>query len=730
MLKFIVFLLAALWAAVPVSAAVLDVEAENIQKRGDRIEAFGNVIVKGSGIKLTAHYVVYDTATDDLWATGETRLEEKSGEVSAETLYYNVERKDFRLENGTVFIYKQPVVLSGESITRYGEDMYEGNNIKYTPCLGEPPAWSLQTSRFDAPVEKYGNASNVRFQVRDVPLFYVPYLIFPVKLQRQSGLLLPTVSNSSDYGYRIGLPYYRVLGRSADATVTPNYLTDRGLLMAGEFRYRLDEQRGGELYAESLVDDKQGGEEMTGGVLDTIPDSRWLFRASQSGGNLTWDVKLVSNPDYFRDIGSFYGTENPWRNTLAADQGRSLEELVSRGQWNSVLKGFTANVSGLWKQDLTVPSNSKTFQELPRINVRMTQKSIPGTPIYVSSNINSVNIYSLDWTRAIKDTAQVQLNMPLSYFPYITVMPSYTQFYRDAHITDNPEEFQSEDIRLRWEADDTTLTSLYNSDFFADNPGVLVKDNYHELWQGRGVTVNTTLYSRRFLDGLYHQMVPGVSWAYLSRMGGNYDPNDPDDFFPEFFPEDEWEKENYITVSLANYIRNKTGQSLYEFSLSRIYNYLLKEWDYYEANLVAQPVPWFTARHLNRFASADYPRATIEHWTRLSLKDPRGDELYASEEYNRLDTTTALLGIKAVLVRGFSTRAEFNYDFRLDRFNDFLLALTYTSQCWSINVYRDVEQADIYAPRDTTVGVTVSLLGLGDVVRTKRTVSGAEGSAP
>ncbi|HQG32348.1 MAG TPA: LPS assembly protein LptD, partial [Deltaproteobacteria bacterium] len=663
---------------------------------------------------------------DDIWAVGGTRLQEKSGEVSAETLYYNVRRKDFRLENGTVFLYKQPVIMTGESITRYGEDMYEGNNIQYTPCLGEPPAWSLKTSRFNAPVEKYGNASGVRFQVREFPVVYVPYLIFPVKLQRQSGFLAPAVGTSSDYGTRLGLPYYRVLGRSADATITPNYLSERGLLMAGEFRYRLDEERQGELYAESLIDDRKGGEELTGGVLDTIPDSRWLFRSSQTGGNLTWDVKLVSNPDYFRDIGSVYGTETPWRDTLAADQGRSIEELVSRGQWNSAMKGFTMNVSGLWKQDLIVPSNSKTFQELPRVSVRMTQKNIPGTPVYVSSEINSVNIYSIDWTRAIKDTAQVQLSMPLSFFPYFTLTPSYTQFYRDAHITSNPEEFQSDEIRQRWEAEDATITSLYDSNFFSDNPGVLDKDNYYELWERRDVTMNTTLYSRRFLDGLYHQMVPSVSWTYLSRVGGNYDPGDPDDFFPEFLPEDEWAKENYIKVSLENYIRNRSGQPLYEVSLSRIYDYLLREWDYYEANLVAQPVPWFTARHLNRFRSADYPTATIEHWTHLSLKDSRGDELYGSEEYNRLDTTTARIGVKANLVRGFSARTEFNYDFRQDRFNDFLTAVTYTSQCWSLTVYRDVEQSDIYAPRDTTVGVTVNLLGLGDVVRTRRTVSGSD----
>ena len=732
MLRFLICLLAlVLGGGHGLLAAIVDVEAENVQRKEDRVEAFGNVVVTGEDLSLKANYVVYDTVTEDLWAVGGASIREKGGEISAESLYYNVKRKDFRLENGSVFLYAQPVIMSGKSLTRYGLDQYEGEGIEFTPCLGTPPAWSLAAGSFEAPLEKYGHATDAKFQIRRFPVFYFPYLYFPVKLQRQSGVLLPTVTNATDYGYRVSLPYYRVLDRSSDATFTPSILTSRGLLLSGEYRYRLDAEQYGEVYGEWLPRDAEGGSGTDGTIVETAPDSRWLFRTFQAGGDLTWDVKLVSTPDYFRDIGSLYPSEDIWRDTVAANstgEGRSLEELLSRGQWSGNARGFTANVSGVWTQDLTVESNGRTLQEIPNVTLRMKQRSIPGTPAFVSSELDLSYVYSRDWIQEFKDRGQLSLFVPLSLFPYVTVMPSYTQYYRGANITSNPGGFQDASVQGLWEARDPTLTASYNDpEFLARNPGLFEDDFYQEVWARREVSLSTTLYSGRFLDGLYHQVAPTATWTHFSRLGGNYDESDPEDIFPQILPGDVWEQEYTVTVGVDNYLRETTGRALAEFSLSRVYDCLLKEWDYYEANVVIAPVSWFSLRHLNRFGREQHPWSTIEHWTRLSFKDPRGDEVYASEEYRDPDTKTGLLGAKVVVGRGFSLRLESSYDFLLHRSIRSRQAAMYAAQCWSVEAFRDVDMSDVDLPRDTTVGVTVNLLGLGQVLRTRRSVSGESG---
>ncbi len=726
-----VLFLSMIFAAGPCRAEIkgMEVEAENVQKKAGRVEAYGNVVITGNNMDIRANYVVYDTVKDDVWAIGNCRLKEKGSEMEAEALYYNLTRKDFQLENGSIFIYKEPVIISGKSITRYGEDQYEGSDIEFTPCIGDEPAWSLAAADFEAPLEKYGTAKHVRFQIRDLPVLYVPYLFFPIKLQRQSGVLLPSISHSSDYGYRFGLPLYLVLSRSTDMTITPTLLSRRGLLMLGEYRYRLNEKEYGEVYVESLMKDKWRGDEYgEGTTLDKVPEGRWLFRSFQKGGDLTWDVKLVSAPDYFKDIGTMYGDDMVWKDIITTDSLSLLAELVSRGQYNASGSTFSANFSGRWSQNLTALNDDKTFQELPRATFRLNQRGIPQTPAFVSAEMSSAYVYSIDWTRAFKNNAQAQLSLPLSYFPYFTLMPTVTHYYRDSYISHNSGMFQSDSIRQSWENRDPAITSSYSPAFFGNNPGVLEEDPYREIWQRRDLSITTTLYSSRFMDGLYHQVAPSVAWTYFSRMEGNYDPHDPEDFFPELLAQDEWNREFTLKPSIDNYIRNRAGESLVEFSLSRVYNYLTKEWDYYEGNLVFKPVSWLTGRHLNRFGKKPHPWATLEHWSQFNVQDPRGDELYASEEYNNAaQTKTAVIGMKLFVMKGLDVRFETKYDFHRDHFVLSRQGVQYTSQCWGVDFYRLTEDEIDNLPRETTVGVTVNLLGLGQVIHTKRSREGSIG---
>ena len=697
MRRFLILLFAGAFLPAQVIAQVLDVEAEKVVRHGDRIEASGRVVVQGEDLLLRANYVVLDTVTEDLWAAGDCHLEEEGGEMDAHILYYNNRRKDFRLEEGTVFVYADPIVISGRTIVRYGEDVYEGEGITYTPCLGKPPDWSIAAGTLNAPLEGYGSAYNARFRVGNVPLFYVPYLLFPLKLERQSGLLFPGVGHSTDTGYRTEIPLYIVLGRSMDATITPTHLSDRGLLWAGEFRYRLDEEREGFIYGESLFD-KRGGEVMQGGVKDRIPDHRWLLKARQTGGSLTWDINLVSHADYLRDIGPFYGDKQEWKDSATTgvfEDSENLEELVSRVQWNIFSRKFSANLSGQWKQDLTVGDNDRTLQELPRLRARMRPQRIPHTPVLLTSDLTTVRVYSRDWIEAVKNNGEIELSWPISLYPYLTVLPSFAEIYRDTFITDHREVFED--------------------------------DTFREHWQERSILLTTALYSERFAGGIYHQVVPSVSWVYLSRYGGNYDRNDPLDIFPDLLESDDWEKEFDMNLSLENYVRGPSGRSLAEFTISRSYSYIDDDWKFYEARARLNPVSWFSAQHTNRFGREPFrPYATHEHWSRITFRDARGDELYAAEEYVRPAvndrersgdaTKSAYAGVNAKLIRGFSVRYEIEYDFLERRYEHSRQGLSYASQCWSVDLYREVKPSEGERPRETTISLLVNLLGFGQIL--------------
>ncbi len=689
----LIVLIAIIFASAgPLHAATLDVEADTIKKTEERIEASGNVVVTGEDMSLKANYVVYDTLSEDLWATGDCRLKEEGGELEAQTLYFNARRKDIQLENGKVLIYKEPMIITGDSISRYGQDFYVGENVEFTPCLTEPPNWSVASSSLEVPLEGYARAWHSRFMIRQVPALYFPYLLYPAKLKRQSGLLFPEISQSSDYGYRFGIPLYLTLGRSADMTLTPTQLTSRGLLLTSELRYRPDYEQSGEIYVESLFD-RKGGEEMEGGVLERIPDHRWYLKANQVGGPLSWDINLVSNEDYFRDIGSFYGNEQYWKDTATEEADKDREELISRMQWQSYADGFSLNLSGQWKQDLTVKGDDRTLQELPKLSARMSQRDLWKSPLKISSELTSTRVYSEDWIEAMKDYGAATVSLPLSFSPYLTLRPYVKESYRDTFITDRRDVY-----------DEAT---------------------YREHWQERGVSLTTALYSSRFAGGWYHQMVPNLTWTYLSRLGGNYDPSDPTDIFPYLLTGDDWEKQFDMKLSVENYIRDRSGRSILDFSIGRIYSYITDEWENFFTTLRFQPCPWLMVKHTNEFGrEPGRSYATSVHSSEIRLKDPRGDEIYVSEEYNRIDTKSVVLGTRLVLVKGFSARFEAEHDYLRRRYEYSRQGLTYKSQCWSIDVYRQVEPADEDSPRETTIYLSVNLLGFGDVIHTSQSVEG------
>ena len=612
-------------------AKMLNVEADDVLKIGQRIEAYGNVVVTGEDLTLKADYVVYDISTEDIWATGDCTMKEAKGEVKAASLSYNAKRKDLHIQNGTILSYDQAMKISGESITRYGEDYITGQSIEFTHCLGTPPDWSIAADKLEIPVGGYGNAQDARFKVRSWPMLRIPYLLFPADLSRHSGLLFPELSHGSDYGYRFDLPAYIVLGRSIDWTITPTWLTERGLLMKNELRYCIDYDQNGLIYLETLHD-KLGGEKSNGGVLQTIPEDRWFVKTEQSGGNLNWDINLVSNVDYFRDIGTFYDSKYQ-KNLMPGGEVNQLDdsnltELISRLQWVNSSKGVSLALSGQWKQDLTQKDNGKTLQELPKITARVREKNIPYTPLQVSAEVNSTRLYTLDSIEAFKDNAQTEVSWPLNVFPYFTFRPYVKEIYRDTLFSER-------------------------KDLFPDS-------TYQEHWEERGASLSTTLYSSRLAGGLYHQVIPGISWTHLSRIGGNFDLHDPNDTFPQLLTGDDWEKTANMGLSLSNYLRNAQGTSFADLGFDSYYSYIAKQWNNINVRANLYPFSWLRVSHTNILSRVPgRPYATSEQSTRLSLTDTRGDVFTFGGEYHRPDTNLVTAGIQAMLMKGLAKTLSF-----------------------------------------------------------------------
>ena len=107
-------------------------------------------------------------------------------------------------------------------------------NRKNNKC----PPWVLQSKKINHDLAKKTiYYEDVVLKIYDFPIFYSPIFSHPdPTVKRRSGLLAPTLANSTGLGSGIELPYFWNLGKDKDLTLTPKLYTNTNPLMLAEYR--------------------------------------------------------------------------------------------------------------------------------------------------------------------------------------------------------------------------------------------------------------------------------------------------------------------------------------------------------------------------------------------------------------------------------------------------------------------------------------------------------------
>ncbi|CAM4382867.1 MAG: LPS-assembly protein LptD [Legionellaceae bacterium] len=142
-----------------------------------------------------------------------------------------------------------------KKIRQESKEKFVLEKATYTSCAPTTNSWRLKAKRIDLNHETgRGIAHDTFLTVKEIPIFYIPYLNFPIDKRRQTGFLYPTLSSSNNGGFSIGFPYYWNIAPAMDMTITPNYFSKRGLQFNHLFRY-LTRTSHGEIHYSLLPDD-------------------------------------------------------------------------------------------------------------------------------------------------------------------------------------------------------------------------------------------------------------------------------------------------------------------------------------------------------------------------------------------------------------------------------------------------------------------------------------------
>jgi len=285
---------------------ILDKNALNIFSKSSVIEkdqfakfSGGVTLVKEDHI-VNADEIEINRLTSFVSAKGNIHFQNNGVDIFASELTGSKEEKATVLSKSFYQLASSPGHGKAGKIAVTADGTLQLVDSSFTTCYGEVPDWQLQASEINISVtENHGEAYNARFTLFGVPVFYIPYFSFPVTNERKSGFLYPKISTSNRSGFEMEIPYYWNIATNMDATITPRYMSKRGMQLLTEFRYLTGEQNGS-INVEYLNKDNE---------LKNNDDARYLARFQHTGNfsdnyRIYADFTTISDDNYLIDLES------------------------------------------------------------------------------------------------------------------------------------------------------------------------------------------------------------------------------------------------------------------------------------------------------------------------------------------------------------------------------------------------------------------------------------------
>ena len=345
------------------SNAPLYMEADRVQGYGDQeTEAFGNARARSRGRAFSADWLRFDQRDNELTAIGNVHFEPGAYVVDGLRLRYGLDTERGVMESARFSLSPRttgnlPFLVSGGTETRAaptfdgrgaaerilfeGPGQFRAQQASFTTCEPGNDGWQLRSQDLQIYQDKgVGIARNATVDFEGTPIFYTPYLSFPLHQERKSGFLTPHYGSTSTSGFEVSVPYFWNLAPNYDLTVTPRPMSKRGLQLRSEFRYLQPEYRGN-FYYEVLPDDRLSDSSRQ---LLTLKHTQTLW----TDWTAVIDLNKVSDAKYFTDLSTSVA--------LTSQTNLVRQASLSRGgAWgNSGTYAFNALIQG-WQTLQTDP---------------------------------------------------------------------------------------------------------------------------------------------------------------------------------------------------------------------------------------------------------------------------------------------------------------------------------------------------------------------------------------
>jgi len=392
----------------------------------------GGVEIACPDMRLYADAVEVFTDAHRLVAEGNVVFNSATSQIGADRVEFDTRARTGRFERATgtavvaarkpksAFGTQEPdVYFFGALIEKLGPRTYRVTRGGFTTCVQPTPRWEIVSSSVTLTLERHAVLKHAVFKVKNVPLFYVPVMYYPLREDdRATGFLLPTYGVSTLRGQTLSNAFFWAISRSQDATVFHDWYAKTGQGVGAEYRYAAAPGSDGTARVYVLREHEAVIER--GGVKTVLPARRSFEIRAAATEQLPARLRAQANVDYFSDI------------TVLQTYYTNIYDLSRRSRsYTGVLSGTwgRSSVSGAWtiSQFFYTSDYSSRYGAAPRIGFNQSQTPIGRTPLFVGVSAQYARqVYDVRSGASVSDygltrlDVQPVLRVPVNALPFLT----------------------------------------------------------------------------------------------------------------------------------------------------------------------------------------------------------------------------------------------------------------------------------------------------------------------
>jgi lipopolysaccharide assembly outer membrane protein LptD (OstA) len=356
------------------------------------------VLTAGGGTQFYADLIDYYDWEHRMVAVGRVLFAETGSRIQADRVEFNTETRMATFYNaiGTVSLgaradrsmfgtLEPDMMFEGTLVEKIGERKYKITKGRFTTCVQAVPRWELVSGTVVLNLEHYATLKNSVLEAKGVPVFYIPFVYYPItKEDRATGFLMPTYGTSSLRGFSLSNAFFWAIDRSQDLTVMHDWFTSTGQGLGAEYRYVLGPTSSGTARV-YVLNQHEVITSLPGGTESITPGSRsYQVRGSMNQGlGRKWRIR--GSVDYFTDL-----TVQQTYNLNILDASRSQRTLL--GSIDGSIGSF--NLAGPFnRSDYFAGATSATRTgSTPQLSFSRRQQPLGGLPLYFAFTSEAVHI--------------------------------------------------------------------------------------------------------------------------------------------------------------------------------------------------------------------------------------------------------------------------------------------------------------------------------------------------